>query len=180
MKAFINILLIALALAVGAGGRVCRAASATDGNTPSPASMDPNELETASALATADANTPQRLSGDGPGFFVAESNLAVGRRDVGASELFYRTMFAVMLVIVLGAAAMYVSKRCLPRLARLSGKQIQVVETIYLGQRKSLHLVSVEGRRFLLGSTAERITKLASLGDFSGPFDLTGEDCENP
>jgi len=175
MKTLINMLLVVLVFAVGSG----RKATASDANISDPGAAQPNGAPREGVPSTADTNGLQgALGGDG-GFFVADPNLTLGRgQGMGTSELFYRAMFAVMLVIVLGGAAMYVSKRCLPRLARLSGKQIQVVETIYLGQHKSLHLVNVEGHRFLLGSTAERITKLADLSGFSGPFDLRGEDCD--
>ncbi|HEX42759.1 MAG TPA: hypothetical protein ENN81_11980 [Phycisphaerales bacterium] len=178
MKALMNMLLVVVVFAVGPG-RLCRGASASDANIPNPFAAQPNDLQSEGAPSTADANGLQGALGGGDGFFVADPNLTIGgSQGMGTSELFYRAMFAVMLVIVLGGVAMYVSKRCLPRLARLSGKQIQVVETIYLGQHKSLHLVNVEGHKFLLGGTAERITKLADLDGFNGPFDLTGEDCE--
>jgi flagellar biosynthetic protein FliO len=80
-------------------------------------------------------------------------------------ELFYRTLVAVVFVIILGAAAIYVSRRLLPRIARLPGKEIRIVETVHLGPRKAVHLLHVGQRRLLIGSTNENITKLADLSE---------------
>jgi len=83
------------------------------------------------------------------------------RLDSG--ELFRRMMLSVGLVIVMGVVAFYVSKKLLPKLTNLPGKEIKVTETVHLGQRKGLHLVEVGGRKFLLGSTNENIRMLADL-----------------
>ncbi|NQT03593.1 MAG: flagellar biosynthetic protein FliO, partial [Planctomycetes bacterium] len=45
----------------------------------------------------------------------------------------------------------------------LSGKEIRIAETVHLGPRKAVHLLEVGGRRFLIGSTNENITRLADL-----------------
>lgn len=87
----------------------------------------------------------------------------------GRGEFFFRAMLAVVFVVVLGAAAMYVSKKLLPQIARVPGKEIRIVETVHLGPRKAVHLIDVSHRRFLIGSTNESITKLADLNeDFAG------------
>ncbi|UCE49053.1 MAG: FliO/MopB family protein [Phycisphaerales bacterium] len=75
---------------------------------------------------------------------------------------------AVLFVVVLGAAAFYVSKKLLPKITNLPGKEVRVVETVYLGPRKAVHVLEVGSRRFLVGSTSENITKLADItGDFA-------------
>lgn len=85
--------------------------------------------------------------------------------------IYYRMMLAVLIVVVLGAAAIYVSKKLLPRITNLPGKEVRVVETVYLGPRKAVHVLEVGSRRFLIGSTSENVTKLADitsdLADFS-------------
>ncbi len=91
-------------------------------------------------------------------------------------ELFYRTMVAVVFVIVLGAAAIYVSRKLLPKIAGLPGKEIRVVETVHLGPRKAVHLLQIGHRRILVGSTNENITKLADLTEGFG--DLSGQDID--
>jgi len=89
-----------------------------------------------------------------------------GQKDerFGTGELYYRMILAILLVVVLGVAAIYVSKRLLPRITALSGKEIRIVETVHLGQRRSIHLIEAGGRRILIGSTNEAITKLAEVG----------------
>lgn len=74
-------------------------------------------------------------------------------------------MVSILLVVGLGAAALYLSKKVLPRVARVSAKEIRVVETVYLGPRKALHLVEVGHHRLLIGSTHETITPLATVSD---------------
>ncbi len=95
---------------------------------------------------------------------------------LGHQELFYRTIIAVVFVIVLGAAAIYVSRRLLPKLARLPGKEIRIVETVHIGPRRAVHLLQIGEQRLLIGSTNENITKLADLTD--GLADLPAQDIE--
>ena len=94
--------------------------------------------------------------------------------DSGRQEFFFRTMIAVVFVIVLGAAAIYVSKKLLPKIARLPGKEVRIVETVYLGPHKAVHVLEIGNRRLLIGSTNENVTKLA---DLSGGFtDFSEQD----
>jgi flagellar biosynthetic protein FliO len=72
-------------------------------------------------------------------------------------------IFAVLLVVVLGTAAIYISKKFVPRISSFTGKKIQVVETVHLGPRKAIHLIKIGERRLLIGSTNESITKLADV-----------------
>ncbi len=72
-------------------------------------------------------------------------------------------MLSVLLVVGLGAAAIYASKKLMGRIANLPGKRIKVVETAYLGPRKAVHLLRIGDLWILVGSTNENITKLAEL-----------------
>ncbi|MCH7555838.1 MAG: flagellar biosynthetic protein FliO [Planctomycetes bacterium] len=72
-------------------------------------------------------------------------------------------MFSVLFLVVLGVAVIYVSKRFLPKITKLSGKEIRIAETVHLGPRKAVHLLEIGNRRFLIGSTNESITRLADL-----------------
>ena len=72
---------------------------------------------------------------------------------------------AILFVVVLGAAAVYASRKLLPKITNLPGKEVRVVETVYLGPRKAVHLLEVGSRRLLVGSTNENITKLADITD---------------
>jgi flagellar biosynthetic protein FliO len=82
-----------------------------------------------------------------------------------SKNLYAKLLFSVVLVAALGIAAIYVSRKVLPRFGHLSGRRIKVVETVYLGQRRGLHLVDVAGRRLLLGSTNESVRTLADVTD---------------
>ena len=88
--------------------------------------------------------------------------------DPGFNDLRNRTMIAVFVVIVLGAAAIYLSKKLLPRFTQLSGKRIRVIETVHLGNRKTIHLLEIGTQQLLIGSTTEKITMLS---DVTGSFD---------
>jgi len=98
--------------------------------------------------------------------FASDPNLpARADEGFGGRELFFKTMFMVVLVAVLGAAAIYVSKKLLPRITNLPGKEIRVVETVHLGPRKTVHLLRIGHQWLLIGSTNEEIRKLADVTD---------------
>ncbi|MCP4613797.1 MAG: FliO/MopB family protein [Planctomycetes bacterium] len=82
---------------------------------------------------------------------------------VGTRELFFKFMVSVLFLVALGAGGIYVSKRFLPKITSLSGKEIRIAETVHLGPRKAVHLLEIGERRFLIGSTNENITRLADL-----------------
>jgi len=96
--------------------------------------------------------------------FFDDPNLGNDRDlDFAGRDFFFKMMLSVGLVIGLGGAALYLSKRVLPKVTRTSGKEIHVLETSYLGPRKALHLVEVGSHRLLIGSTNESITPLAHV-----------------
>lgn len=80
-----------------------------------------------------------------------------------SNELFYKMILSVLLVIGLGAAAIYLTKRVLPKIAGGPSKEIQILETAHIGQRRAVHLVKAGGRTLLIGSTNGSITRLADL-----------------
>lgn len=81
----------------------------------------------------------------------------------GFGSALYRMIIAVAMVILLGMAAIYASKKVMPRFSVAQGKKIKVIETIHLGSRKTIHLLEVENQQILIGSTPDRITKLADI-----------------
>ena len=95
--------------------------------------------------------------GNEPGFMAGADD------NIGQSELFFKMILMVLLVIVLGVAAIYLSKKLLPKFGRLSGKSIQVCETVHLGPRKAIHLIKIGKQTLLIGSTNENITRLADI-----------------
>ena len=104
------------------------------------------------------------------------NSVILSDNDLDTGELFLKMMGAVALIIGLGVGLVYVSKRFLPKIGSVSGRQIQITETVPLGARKALHLVEVGGRKVLIGSTAERITMLADVSDgFFGADEIDEE-----
>jgi flagellar biosynthetic protein FliO len=92
-----------------------------------------------------------------PNFSTASTN------SLGTRELFFKMMLSVLLVVFLGAAVIYISKKFLPKLTNPSGKAIHIIETAHLGPRKAVHLLKVGNQQILVGSTSESITKLADI-----------------
>jgi len=88
----------------------------------------------------------------------------------GRRELFYKMLLSVSLVIVLAIAAVYVSKKLLPRFVNMPGKQIRVMETAYIAPRKGIHLIQVGNRRLLIGSTNDTVTMLADVTEPEADF----------
>jgi flagellar biosynthetic protein FliO len=111
-------------------------------------------------------NTP--LLNNDPDFF--------GKSDYnpGGWEFSLRAVLAILFVLALLIAAIYVSKKYLPKIANLQGREIRVVETVHLGPRKAVHVLEVYNRRFLIGSTNESVTKLADLS--SGLADIPAQE----
>lgn len=106
--------------------------------------------------------------------FANDPNSGKPSSSAGSRELFYKMLLSVLLVVALGVAAIYVSKKLLPRITNLPGKEIRIVETVHLGPRKAVHLLEVGDRRLLIGSTNENITKLADVT--SALTDLTAQE----
>ena len=98
----------------------------------------------------------------GPELFQSQDGPAKG---VDPADLLWQMLAYVLLILVLGAVALVVVKKVLPRLRTTTGKSISVVETVYLAPRQTLHLLQVGGRRLLVGCTREGISMLADLGE---------------
>jgi flagellar biosynthetic protein FliO len=130
------------------------------------------------AARAADPNEAASATTNAEGSFLGDPNLAEpSDLSLGSGELFAKMMLSVVLVIALAVAAMYLSKKVLPKVTKASGKEIRVVETSYLGPRKALHLVEIGPQKLLIGSTNERITTLAHIGD--AWLDLSKSETDN-
>ena len=93
--------------------------------------------------------------------------------------MFFKMMFTVLLVLALGAATIYISKKFLPRFANLPGKKIRVIETVHLGPRKAVHLIKIADRQLLIASTTENITKLADVSEAFSEIDFSTTQPDN-
>lgn len=113
--------------------------------------------------------TANRPEGENPKFesgslFANDPNFSArAESNLGSSEIFFKLMLSVLLVAALGVAAIYASRKLLPRITNLPGKKIHIIETVHLGPRKAVHLLEIDNQRFLIGSTNENITKLADV-----------------
>ena len=114
----------------------------------------------------------------GAGLFANDPNFSTKANSNSATqELFLKTMLAVLLVIVIGVAAIVTCRKLLPKIAQggaldwfstaFSGtdKKIHILETTHLGPKKAVHLIEIGNQQFLVGSTNESITMLADVTD---------------
>lgn len=100
-----------------------------------------------------------------------QPNLTVSPDDnPGTRELFFKMTLSVFLVVVLGIAVVYISKKFLPRFTHLPSKRIRIIETVHLGPRKTVYLLKIGNQQLLIGSTNENITRLADVTD--QPFEI--------
>jgi len=74
-----------------------------------------------------------------------------------------QTISAVVLVFGLLGALYWFANRYGGRLNRISNRRIRIVEKMSLGDRRSLLLVEIGRRSYLLGSTSQSISLLAPL-----------------
>ena len=151
-------------MAVAMGGVVlviCSAQPTTNG-------MESEETKLDSDQSKEAAKSDDSLFANDQDFFGKSEYNPVG------GEFSVRAIFAVLFVLALFVAAIYVSKKLLPKITNLPGKEIRIIETIHLGPRKAVHLLQIENRRFLIGSTNESITKLADLS--GNLMDLSSEE----
>lgn len=115
---------------------------------------------------------------EGGPLFTNELSSSAGTTNSPTSqELFFKMMLSVLLVIALGAAAIYVSKKLLPKITNAPSKEIRILETAHLGPHKAVHLIKIGNQRFLIGSTNQSITTLADVTD--ALMDLPVREIEN-
>jgi len=96
--------------------------------------------------------------------FAQDPNFALGAdRQFDAGGIYWRMMLAVLLVLALGIAAYYVSKKLGGKIINLPNRQIKLVETLYLGSRKALHLIKAGDKSIIIGTTPTTITRIAEL-----------------
>jgi len=106
--------------------------------------------------------------------FAKDANSSImPTEEPSTMELFYKMMFSVLLVVVLGAAAIYISKKYGARITNLPGKKVRIIETVHLGPRRAIHLLKAGNKQLLISSTTESITRLADVTDALAETDLS-------
>ncbi len=106
-----------------------------------------------------------------------ELNLTGAGYDINKQLL--KMMVAIAIVIAMGAAAVYFSKKILPKLNKKSGKKIKIIETVALGQKHTLHLIEVGEYEMLIGCSNENITKITDIVRPVTEIDMTEENAES-
>ncbi len=66
-------------------------------------------------------------------------------------------------------------KRVLPKVKSPSSGNLTVRETVYFGQRKSLHIVQVGRKKLLIAATRESVSMLSDVTDAFDPDTPHGE-----
>jgi flagellar biosynthetic protein FliO len=85
------------------------------------------------------------------------------------TDLFRQFATAIGFVAVLGIGAYYVSRRWGPRWNPARGRHLRIIESIGLGPHRQIHLLEVDGRRLVVGSTAQAIGLIAEVSKTAEP-----------
>ena len=139
-------------------GRIVRASARQAGS-----NAQGKDRQASPVNATVQPNQAEQIPAFAFGAAAEDPNFPLARDGASTRELFFKMMLSVVLVVGLGAAAIYASRKLMGKITNLPGKRIRIVETTHLGPRKAIHLLRVGDRCLLLGSTNESITKLADL-----------------
>jgi len=151
------LLVLAAFMQLGVGAPATGPAGATTqpaGTTTRPGSGGPP------ALKQADANTIVAPLGR------QDSNSPFKWTKLGDETSPMWQMIGMVVVIgVLGLLALWMVRRMRSGMAHRHGRNISVLETACLGPHKSVHLLRVGQKEFLVASTRERISMLADVTD---------------
>jgi flagellar biogenesis protein FliO len=117
------------------------------------------------AKGAANSSAPGRTAAAPPAFSNDPGPSSGPSLRLDNGELFFKMMLSVGLVLGLGGAALYLSRKVLPRMTQRTGKEIHILETACLGPRKALHLVEVGGQRLLIASASDHVTMLTTVNE---------------
>ena len=111
---------------------------------------------TAVGVCRAAETTTRPTTRPTPVGFSATSNNGSG----DLTGLMWQMLSAALVVLLVGALALFVVKKLLPRIRYASHKRISVLETAYLGSRKAVHLLQVGSVKLLVASSPEGVVRL--------------------
>ena len=97
-------------------------------------------------------------------------------KDATQINLVKQFMLAIGFVALLGCGTFYFSKKVAPKLSASKGKSISIVDSVSLGQNKTLHIVEIDNKKLLIGSTPQSINTLAEL---PGSFQEVLQTCQD-
>jgi flagellar biogenesis protein FliO len=84
-------------------------------------------------------------------------------KEDGSVGAVWQMLAYTLILLVLAAVGIFLAKRFIPKIGMPTGKNVRVLETVHLGSRKTVHLLRVGSRKYLVGSSRERITLLADV-----------------
>jgi flagellar biosynthetic protein FliO len=130
---------------------------------PSTALMDPSVGDV--GLQSKPEPVPQEAAASGRPAAGAEDTLPSAGSGESGTYLLARTFGGLGLVISLIILAYVAVRRYGPKYLRRQGAQgaLKVIETLPIGEKRSISLIQVEDRRLLIGNTQQQITLLAQL-----------------
>ncbi len=86
----------------------------------------------------------------------------LGSQDETDGALQTMIVYSVI-ILVLGVVAVLVVKRVLPKIQRSAGKNISILETVYISPRSSVHLLRVGTKKYLVSRSGEGVCLLADV-----------------
>ncbi|HUS92486.1 MAG TPA: flagellar biosynthetic protein FliO [Phycisphaerae bacterium] len=69
-----------------------------------------------------------------------------------------------LLILALGGGALLMVRRYFPRPRSRQGGRLRVIDSVYIGPRKQVHVLEVGSQRFLLASCRDSVTMISELG----------------
>ena len=125
---------------------------------------------TRSGPSTTQDAPPTTAPADGPAEPIAgrtEGGQSINLRREGEGAGLWKLLAYTLILLVLAGVAVFVLKRYLPKLGVNlgTGKNINVLETVHLGPKKTVHLLKVGSRTYLVAGTGEQVSILADVSD---------------
>jgi flagellar biogenesis protein FliO len=133
-----RVTLLALLALMGCGAAVCVSRAQTNA---------PAKTVNPSAWALSDTN----------------QSTPIPPANSSTSEAVKTLMISIVVLIVIGTAAIYAAKKWLPKIGLAKGRHIAVMESVQLAPNRAVHLIQVGSQRFLLGSSNESVRMLADV-----------------
>jgi flagellar biogenesis protein FliO len=115
-------------------------------------------------VSQAQANAPAKQATTAYwGYGDANQPASIQPANSSTSEAVRTLMTSIVVLIVLGTAAIYAAKKWLPKIGMAKGKHIAVMESVQLAPNRAVHLIQVGSQRFLVGSSNESVRMLADV-----------------
>ena len=93
--------------------------------------------------------------------------------ESSAPSPLWQMLGMVVVIAILGVGGLWVLRRLMPRIQQRRGRNIAVLETACLGPSRTVHLLRVGQKEFLVASTREHISMLA---DVTGSVGIPADD----